>query len=112
MFLKDNKTKTFKCISFLSRMTDECHFIKEPVQRVERTRLQTTQSFDELTERVVAKSEYVKVDRVAEMKRYKVSDFSLENLISVGAINSLKSVSMSKDSIDLVSDLTASMPKV
>ena len=44
-----------------------------------------TQIFDERSKTFVTKVEMKTIDRTEEMKPYKVSDFSLNNLIAVGA---------------------------
>lgn len=48
-------------------------------------RLVSKISYDENTRRMVRTSSFSVVDRNEEMKNYKVSDFSLENLQAIGA---------------------------
>ena len=47
--------------------------------------LKQKQEFDNLTKRLVGRSSFVTVDRFAEMKNFRVSDFTLENLQAIGA---------------------------
>lgn len=110
MFNYNSKTKKYDSISYRERMTDSAHRIKFKVPVSTEYRLQHVQMLDEKTERVVYTSKVVPIDRVAEMKRYKVSDFALENLIATGSLSALKSVTLSKNPTDLVDTLISQMP--
>ena len=63
------------------------------------------QLFDNVTQRVI--SQLKKVDRsISRLSRYKISDFSLENLQISGAINNLAFTTMSHDSFTTIANLS------
>ena len=56
-------------------------------------RLTTKQEYDERTKIICNTSEYTTIDRAKEMNNYKVSDFSLSNLMAIGApLNEMSSI--------------------
>lgn len=57
----------------------------KPKLHVDDSRLVMVQEHDPLTDTIVTRSEYKPIDPVNEMSTYKVSDFSLNTLISIGA---------------------------
>ena len=69
--------------SFAKRIdmrTPDCH-----VSCTCNSRLSQVEEYDEPTGKVLRKSVFKPVDRVAEMQNYSVNDFSLDNLLAIGA---------------------------
>ena len=63
------------------------------------------QVFDNVTHRVV--SQLKKIDKsISSLSRFKISDFSLENLQMSGAINNLAFTAMSHDSFTTIANLS------
>jgi hypothetical protein len=58
---------------------------KCPVAYCSDARLVSTVELNKETNSYIRKSEYKKIDRVKEMENYRVSDFSLSNLLAIGA---------------------------
>ena len=75
----------------------------------------TTVNFTELDEntgRVVTKSKSVLYDPVANLKKYKVSDFYTENLIASGAINNMRIASLSADNFTNIDNVEQHLSKI
>ena len=66
--------------------------------------------YDEETSRMVTKIEFKTIDRVEEMKPFKVSDFYLENLLAIGA--SLTPSHMAASPHKAVSDMIATLETI
>ena len=58
--------------------------VKVVVPSVNEARLVETTEYDESSERMITRSEFKRINRQKEMEMYKCSDFSLENLQSLG----------------------------
>lgn len=63
----------------------DCRPVTPAVPVVDEKRLFVYDEIDEPSGRVIRKSELRSIDRVAEMKHFRCADFSLENMLSVGA---------------------------
>ena len=70
----------------------EKRFIAPAVTRENRVDVVTEQYLDKGTQRVLYRSVNRVIDQVKEMRRYRPSDFSIENLIATGALQNLKPV--------------------
>lgn len=73
-----------KQVNFFNRRRNTSYKPAVP-EVVADSRFTVTSVFDEDTKRMVKKSEYRTINRHAEMKEYRCSDFALENLLSVNA---------------------------
>lgn len=90
--MKDNNNKTAKRTKGKERRVRGYHrFINyggsnecDVCNDVDR-RLVSANVLSERTGMITRKSEYVQIDREAEMKNYCVSDFSLTNMLAIGA---------------------------
>ena len=63
----------------------DCRPSVVPVGPSDEKRLIVYDELDEASGRVVRKSEFRTIDRLKEMEHYRCADFSLENMLSVGA---------------------------
>lgn len=77
--------KVLKPIPFYDRNNNRKHELKIKFVHPEHRVLSFTEVKNEKTGTICKKSSYKTVDRVSEMANYKVSDFSIENLLAVGA---------------------------
>ena len=75
----------------------------ESIEKREYKRLVTSNVYDERLQRMLPKSEFKTIDRHEEMKHYRVSDFALENLISVG--KELTPVSLDPSPFDVLNNV-------
>ena len=71
----------------------------------------TTQEIDETTHRVKHVSKYVTREN-DDLKQYKVSDFYLDNLQLAGAVDNLKTLSLSRDSFSAAAHCAAVADKI
>lgn len=87
------------------RHIDDTPFeIKPTVRKI------VTQSIHPHTGRVISKCEFRTVDRVEEMKPFRLSDFYLNNLISVGA--KLNPVIMQSSPLKQVDEITSRLSSI
>lgn len=69
---------------FERRNNPACRPKKIVVKATPEGRLVVYDELDPVTNRIIRKSEYKTIDRQKEMENYRCSDFSLENMLSVG----------------------------
>ncbi len=78
------KTDVLKPLPHYERIRTNCApVISLPCRPI--IRKQRVNTFDENTGLMSTKVKYVTIDRKAEMKPFRVSDFSLDNLLAIGA---------------------------
>lgn len=70
--------------SYIDRMSDESFRIKEKVKCKPTFQLSKVSEYDERLKRVVKRSKFVPVDH-KKLSHFKVSDFSMSNLLAIGA---------------------------
>lgn len=81
---------------------------KVKIERLERSVLTKEKVLDEDTGRVFYRSSYVLKDNNKELSKYRVSDFSLENLISIGAVENLRKVHLNNGNFENIESLERS----
>lgn len=86
------------------RFNGERIYKPKPIKREENYVLTQVDKLEETTGTIITESTYVKQDNVTALNKYKVADFSLNNLIAVGA--SLNPVTMSKSTVETIDNLT------
>lgn len=64
--------------------------------------LKSEQIYDTKIERMRIEDNYCTFDPVKEFSHYKVSDFSLDNIVAVGALNKLQTVSVDGDRLNMI----------
>lgn len=74
-----------KPIAFYDRNHNRRYIHKTDYDEREHRVLSFTETLNEKTGTVSKKSSYRTVNRYEEMKNYKISDFSIENLTAIGA---------------------------
>lgn len=80
--------KTYKAISFEDRMHNPKYKVDAKYKLIHDKSIEIYTELDEKTNRVVKKSRSV-VSKFDKCKRYKVSDFTMENLTAIGAVGKL-----------------------
>lgn len=94
--------KTFKCCSHAERLNNPKFKVKCVSDLVESFNVNVTEN-TLVNDRVVPVSKVKKINPIEVMNKFKVSDFSIENLQASGAIANLKEVQLNgytMDSID------------
>lgn len=87
-------SKPIKAISWIERVKSTLHAFVPSIYRTAPTRVLTSsQVLDEKISRVVKKTEYIPFSN--KLAKFKVNDFSIENLQAVGALDKMKSVTLS-----------------
>lgn len=76
----------------------------KPITREDNYILTQVDKLDETTGTIISESSYVKQDNVTELNKYKIADFSLNNLIAVGA--TLNPVTMNKSTMENIDNLS------
>lgn len=99
--------KTFKAVSHERRINDDTikHVVK--FDKVCRKELRKKQELDETTKRVVSRMSLTDVDS-DRLKHLKVSDFSLENLQSIGYVS--KPCSLRMSTLSSIDNIVHSLP--
>lgn len=98
-----------KCISQIKRLSTP-FVLDEPLTMFATIRNVRVQKVDELTKRVITKVEKRTIDRAEEMKPYRVSDFCLDNLISIGA--KMTPTHMAASPHKAISDMAATLETI
>ena len=81
--------------------------IKTDIKNTPVIRLKPFEVVDKTTGRVYKKLKKVSITRAEEMRPYKVSDFSLDNLVAIGA--SLQNVQLSSSPHTAVTDMVKTL---
>ena len=101
--------KEYKCISHIERMQNaelsKCSVVKQVVE----PRLVSVDEKKLVDGHVCAVSTRVTKDPRDYVKKFKVSDFSIENLTAAGAVNNLKVVNLSGDVITSIDNAVAGL---
>lgn len=97
------------CISHFQRLNTKLP-LPEPHVKKPTVRCVRVQSVDENSRIVRTKIEKITVDRANEMKPYRVSDFSLDNLIAVGA--TLSATHLSASPHQAITDMAATLDSI
>lgn len=105
-------TSTYKAISFVDRHHNPKHNVKVTIDMPVMTTTVNYTELDEQTGRVVTKSKSVVYDPVSILKKYKVSDFSTENLIASGAINNMRIATLSADNFTNIDNIEQHLSKI
>lgn len=79
------ETKQYFKTHYESCVNSREHIKKCPVAKTNDKRLHISVVKSDVTNTLVRKSEFKEIDRVKEMENYRVCDFSLENLLAIGA---------------------------
>lgn len=95
-----------KPISYYDRITNPIHKVVNKVVTLTCNIFVKDKVLDEKLNRIITRTTKTAYDAMSKLKKYKVSDFTLENLQSIGASDKLKRVSLHGDkfsSIDAIS---------
>lgn len=98
-------TKKYNAIGHIDRINNPIHRVVFKVPRSKRQQLTKSKIYDEKIGRVVSKTTFADVD-TSSLSKYKVSDFSIENLEAIDALGNLSRVSMTSDNLSTVDYLS------
>ena len=88
----------FTCISHVERMNNPK--LKQTIKKdlcVDKVHVYAEEKFVGPDGRILTRNVEKTIDPAENMKKFKVSDFSIENLTAAGAVNNLKVCSLSGD---------------
>ena len=96
----------YKAISFIERYHNPIYRVTCSIPEIHRTLLRRVKVLDENTRKVITRSELVPDDSATKLAVLKFTDFSLENLIEIGATDMLKPVTMTGNTFESLRNIT------
>lgn len=104
-------SKPIKAISWIERVKSALHVYIPNILRPAPTRvLCSSQVLDEKIGRLVKKTQFSPFSN--KLSKYKVSDFSIENLQAVGVLDSMKSVTLTASQFSKINSVEKAMENI
>ena len=98
-------SKKYTRLSYAERIMNPNIQPKHEVRSISLQILSKIQCLNEKLKRIFYKTELKTLDNKSDMAKYRVSDFSIENLSAIGKLNSLKPVKMAGDKFASIANI-------